>query len=485
MLHLFKISVLSLLLYLGLSGCEKKDLNRVTIVAKLDSAANLELELITFNILNLDEVVLTKAKFDSTGTGEFELSVDHPVFVYVDQKKSLVPLFISPGDNLMVTTMKGKTKRSVTYSGEGAIINQYLQKVNSTYGNYEVFDYRVFEKMKLDAFLSKRDSLEKQMARHFADLKKDNKVKPEILQIMEANNRIILYSYTQSYVTANFGYDMEDLGMSETLKKMMADLPQDSLSLAANSYKYGLLLLTYLQSGIIWPADEETHSSKTDGPEISHPTFSSREIESKNFIPPLEEHLKAANINDWFRTNGLSEEVNSLWANYQKTGRNALYKKAIQKSYDKWAALAPGKPAPNFTGTTADGKPISLSSLKGKLVYVDVWATWCGPCRDEFPHSKKLVKEFEGNDKIAFLYVSTDSNIDTWKKLLPDKSVPAGIHMHQKQDGQPDAIWENYHLWGIPRYILIDAEGKMLKTHAPRPSSEDILPLLKGYLKES
>ncbi|KAA0991935.1 TlpA family protein disulfide reductase [Dyadobacter aurulentus] len=485
MFHLFKITFLSLLLYVGLSGCEKKDLNQVTIIAELDSVANLELELVTFNMLNLDPVVLTKTRFDSTGKGEFKLSVDHPVFVYVNQKKSFVPLLISPGDNQMVTTMKSKTDQSVTYSGDGAIVNQYLQKINSTYGNYEVFDYRIFQKMTLDAFLAKRDSLEKQMARHFADLKKDKTVKPEILQIMETNNRIILYSYTQSYVTANFGYDMEDPGMSPMLKKSMADLPQDSLALAANCYKYGRLLATYLQSGIIWPADEGTDSSQTDGPEVSHPTFASREIESKNYIRPLEEHLKAANINYWFRSDGLSEEVNSLWTKYQKTARNPLYKEAIQKSYDEWAVLAPGKPAPDFTGTTADGKPISLSSLKGKLVYVDVWATWCGPCREEFPHSKKLVKEFEGSDKIVFLYVSTDSNMDTWKKFLPDKSVPAGIHMHQKQDGQSDAIWDNYHLWGIPRYILIDAKGKMLKTHAPRPSSEDILPLLKGYLKET
>jgi hypothetical protein len=64
--------------------------------------------------------------------------------------------------------------------------------------------------------------------------------------------------------------------------------------------------------------------------------------------------------------------------------------------------LGPGKPATDVTGLTTDGKKVSLSSLKGKVVYVDVWATWCAPCRAEFPDSKKLVKEFEGNDQVEF-----------------------------------------------------------------------------------
>ena len=180
---------------------------------------------------------------------------------------------------------------------------------------------------------------------------------------------------------------------------------------------------------------------------------------------------------------GLSPELQKMGDRFYKESNAPGYVATIKKSFGMWESIGPGKPAPDFTGQTADGKKLSLSSLKGKVVYVDVWATWCGPCKEEFPHSKKLMKAFKGNDKVAFLFVSTDQNVEAWKKMLPDKSVPEGIHINQVQNQQSDAIWENYHLWGIPRYILIGADGKMLQTHAPRPSSGKVEELLNKTIK--
>lgn len=481
MSNILKVSLFILLLCLSLSACQKKNLDKVRIAVKLDSAAHSELELVTFNLLNLDNVVLSVTKLDSTGNGRFELPLDHPIFALIRQGDTYIPLFISPGDEQTVVT--GSGSKTPIYGGDGQALNEYLQKVNLANSKYQLNDYRQLEKFEPDRFLARRDSLQDGLAVLFAGFEKNKTVSKEVLQVMRARNSVLLYSFIQNYITAKFGYDLNNPAIPNSLKMLVKDLPQDSLLLASNMYEYGLILMNHLQSGIIWPAGDRMDSTKTDGPEL--PTFSDEEVELKHYVRPLEEYLKAANINYWLRMDGLSKEVDILWAKYQIGGRNPLYKETIQKSFDLWAAIAPGKTAPDFTGTTADGKTISLSSLKGKLVYVDVWATWCGPCREEFPHSKKLMKAFEGNDKIVFLFVSTDQNMDSWKKLLPDKSVPTGIHMHQKQNKQPDAIWENYHLWGIPRYILIDAEGKMLQTHAPRPSSIDILPLLKGYLKES
>lgn len=479
-----KFSLFSLLICLVYTGCQKKATDKVSVTVKLDSAAHAKLDLVGFNLLNLDDVVLASAKLDSAGKGQFALTLNSPTFALVKHNDAYIPVFLSPGDAQTVTIAHADKIKTPAYSGDGQGSNEYLQKINLANNKYQFNDYRLYEKISPEHFLARKDSLQHALDSLLTRFEEDKTACEEVLQIMRARNKVLLYSFTQNYVNAKFGYDPNNPEIQDTLKKLLADLPQDSLALTSGMFDYGLILSNHLQSGIMWPAGDKMDRVKTKRAEVSLPTYSEQEIEEKKYIRPLADHLKAANINFWLRMDGLSEELDTLWAHYRKVGSNPLYKETIQKSFDQWAALAPGKHAPDFSGTTAEGKSISLSSLKGKLVYVDVWATWCGPCREEFPHSKKLMKAFEGNDKIAFLYLSTDQNIDSWKKMLPDKSIPRGIHMHQKQEKQPDAVWENYHLWGIPRYILIDAAGKMLQTHAPRPSSKEILPLLKSYLKE-
>ena len=205
------------------------------------------------------------------------------------------------------------------------------------------------------------------------------------------------------------------------------------------------------------------------------PLLAEKEINEGKYPQVLKNFLHAKSIDFCMNMNGLSPELETVYGNFLKVVKEPAYQSTLKKSFDKWLAIGPGKPAPDFTGMTADGKKVSLSDLKGKIVYVDVWATWCVPCRGEFPDSKKVVKEFEGNDNIAFLFVSIDKDVAAWKKLLPDSSIPNGIHINQVQNQQPGDIWESYHIWGIPRYILINADGNMIQTHAARPSSGKII----------
>ena len=133
-----------------------------------------------------------------------------------------------------------------------------------------------------------------------------------------------------------------------------------------------------------------------------------------------------------------------------------------------------GQKAPNFTGLTPDGKRVSLSDLKGKVVYVDVWATWCKPCVSEFPYAKQLQQIFLPTDQVAFLYLSIDANQAAWKKMVSTDKVPSGYHINifdQKQSGQ---FRKSYLIGSVPRYILIDKQGNIANPEAPKPSSKNI-----------
>ena len=132
-----------------------------------------------------------------------------------------------------------------------------------------------------------------------------------------------------------------------------------------------------------------------------------------------------------------------------------------------------GEPAIDFTYPDTDGNEFSLASFKGTLVYVDVWATWCGPCKAEIPSLQKLEADYHGKD-ITFMSVSVDTDKEAWEKMVAEKEL-GGVQLWA--DGW-SKITKDYAIFSIPRFMLFDAEGNVISTNAPRPSSEDIRELL-------
>ena len=136
-----------------------------------------------------------------------------------------------------------------------------------------------------------------------------------------------------------------------------------------------------------------------------------------------------------------------------------------------------GDPAIDFTYPDKNGNEHSLSSLQGSLVYVDVWATWCGPCMAELPDLQKLEAEYHDKN-ITFLSVSVDTDKAAWLKMLEEKEM-GGIQLWA--DGWSE-ITKEYAIFGIPRFMLFAADGTVISANAPRPSSAEIRPLLDENL---
>lgn len=113
-----------------------------------------------------------------------------------------------------------------------------------------------------------------------------------------------------------------------------------------------------------------------------------------------------------------------------------------------------------------------LAEYKGKVIYVDFWASWCPPCRGEMPSSQKLHSQFEGKD-VVFLYVSFDRAADAWKNGI-DKMDIKGVHYFPAGDAN-QAVSTKYGITGIPRYMLVDKTGKVINQDAPRPSSGQVI----------
>lgn len=139
-------------------------------------------------------------------------------------------------------------------------------------------------------------------------------------------------------------------------------------------------------------------------------------------------------------------------------------------------------PSALFEYENQKGGKTKLEDLRGKYVYIDVWATWCGPCRGEIPFLQKVEEKYVGKN-IAFVSISVDveKDHDKWKTFVDDKKL-GGIQLIADKDWKSDFI-KSYGINSIPRFILIDPNGVIVKGDALRPSDPKLQELFDSLLK--
>lgn len=148
------------------------------------------------------------------------------------------------------------------------------------------------------------------------------------------------------------------------------------------------------------------------------------------------------------------------------------FKKYVSKMYEDknyiLTKLTKGTPSPLFTDyENSNGGKTSLADFKGKYVYIDFWATWCGYCKAEIPALKKIAEKYKDKN-IAFLGISIDPEKfhERWKKMVKEKDLP-GTQVYFNQDKK---FTKDFRIGGIPRFAIIDPDGNIVMAEAPRPS---------------
>ena len=191
-------------------------------------------------------------------------------------------------------------------------------------------------------------------------------------------------------------------------------------------------------------------------------------LKGLNYMPEKQVKLKLANrgiSNEYIGTFSSENRLSCLNYNLGVLSKN-------EKNLSR-KQLKPGGIAPNFVAKDIKGNLISLYDFKGKLIYIDVWATWCSPCVKEMPYLKEIKHHFKDNSDVVIMSVSTDKDKAKWERFVKNNKL-SGVHL-RVEGKHSENMQRAYGIYGLPTFLLIGKDGKVITESATRPSEKDTL----------
>lgn len=431
--------------------------------------------LISGKLINSKAKKVTISKGDDTfemmvkedGSFGDTLKLDKPGFYNLTLGGIPQSIFIDQGDALQINAETKNDKLEISFEGEGAIENNYLINKVGVKGFSDAGASDLFSKNEEDFKVAVEDFKSSNIKALDALAKIDEKFKEFEKKNLNYETLTLYNDYENghAYFAKERGFKASEDFLPEALTNMQFD-DADSYE---NSEAYKQLAINASIDGIF----KDLNSIAEATPENLKPL---RDIK----IPALKN-----DVIDFVGTLLISpgnEKMEELYNFFSANTTSEKVQEKLTATFEKNKNLQKGMPSPKFVDYENNaGGTTSLDDLKGKYVYVDVWATWCGPCIAEIPSLKEVEKAYH-DENIEFVSASIDTPAayNKWKSMIVDKEL-GGTQLLADNAWQSQFI-QDYGIDGIPRFILIDPNGNIVSADAPRPSNEALRELLDSEL---
>lgn len=388
---------------------------------------------------------------DNNGYFDTVITVKEPAFYRISRNT----LYLTPGDDMTVKITTSNT--DAEFQGKGAQANNYMK-------------YRLFPHggSYLEAGRNIREDFEstKSLIDSLADVRRQslNALDSVSTDFKTLENARINADVINSYIM----YLSYSRMLSKTKNRDEADQMQK---------EYFQKIAPYLQPLFKSLNDEKLLDVAVVRDVLGHAfePYAAEWVKGLTFSPRIKELYETMGYTSLIRSEVNSNIVDSV-KNYIATLQNEDFAIELNNKLEQASRLLKGQPAFDVEMEDVDGNVHHLSDLKGKVLYVDFWATWCGPCCEESPYFESLSKKYADKD-IVFVPISTDKSKKAWLGYL--KAHKKELKQYNTTDPN---IRDQWGIFYIPRFILIDKDFKIVNAYAPRPSSEEIIPLIDSVL---
>lgn len=409
------------------------------------------------------------------------ISLDHSRLLKLSLKNKFVFLYLEPGDSINVSFDALTFPAGIKFSGKGGTNNTFLLQFNETFkiatdkngltariqsAGVDAYESSLFkEKQKEESFFASYES-KAQLSPGF---------RTYIKQVIQYSYWNALLAYPVINANSNKGIKVNPLPnvMLEHFDKTTAS--NDS-ALIVDAYRS---FLNYFVTYFVSEANGFNKFTDLNSSMQKKYFFANQHLKNESFRFFLARYL----MDECERTS--PETVKKIYNVLAWADNGGTYSKIVKEHCNKFMEAKSPTDAgniPTLKLLDLKGKTKALTDFKGKVVYIDFWASWCGPCRQQFPYAHELKNQLTAAEKkqIEFVYVSIDNTDTIWKKAI----LANGLEGTQlfSPGGWNSEVVKYFKINGIPRYILLDKKGQIADPNAKRPSDPQILEDLRKLL---
>jgi len=388
---------------------------------------------------------------------EFRFELEKPAYFQIGRTF----LYLSPGDSL-VANIDTRDRSYGKFNGTGADANNYLTKVPYPKGG-SFWGVEREASSKIETYKDVPEAFNKLLKNRMDELAALKTVSDDFRKLETARNK---FDYVNSLSSLFYLYYGKVRNGEMTQDEMQSKMKEAEKYLA--SYKKIHLddfnKSDYLQlevfHSILYLLKDDKFIKDLELPELNR---------------NLKEYLKTNDLVNELKFNGYSNEAGKLLKQTAESITNSAYKSVLLNLKNEYTSILKGNPASDLTFTKLDGNTVKLSDYKGKVIVLDLWATWCGPCMAEKPFFEALEKKYHDNDNIELISLSIDKE-KVWRKYF-DKNEVVGNQLQINRSQLSE-----YKVAAIPRFFVIDKDFKIVDVFAPLPSTGELEKLINEYI---
>ncbi len=376
-----------------------------------------------------------------------------------------LPVYFVPGASINIEMdideLKNKNSSGVKITGEGSEPTAFMFRLKDK-GIKE--GVRELLKMQVDSFDMKMDNAIKTSNDAIENFQKENNPSAKFIESVQLMQKISFawnYKYFINYHHRSAPQDT--LPIPDYFQEYVDEIPVDDYEKCKEIPEYQSWVTSHLQAKI-----QKTLSADST---LNYKTIAFAEKNIDEIIA-LDAPVDIKDIIGYRLVSSYSYKPDSIKAVYKARYKELIKKQKYIDNFENIIAAIektkPGSVAPTFNYPDINGNMVSSESLKGKVIYIDVWATWCGPCKGEIPYLKKLEEELR-DKPIAFVSISVDEDKKAWEKMVKEKDMH-GYQLYAKEAWDASIV-KDYAIRGIPNFMIIDKEGIIVESNASRPST--------------